>query len=361
MIKICHGNCRAGSSNLIPEDIAGHTQTRQPGAQQALSFALESHVEDVRYEARPHTHIAAIDNSLSWPIHHPNSWRSYCYGWLFLPSSLIGLPFSQSTRDRFLPLLTDPKWLAQTVFELRQLFSTDSDFSESMFRKQISVFKGQAWNLVMTLRDPDAGPLELCRRQPRLVHDDEIIVADDQMTRDLLEAAAKPGQSSTSIPPLRRPSTSGPIRGAGSVLERRQSEQPLGIRQSRPASRPLPLSKHVDLSRATFGNASGVAMIEHMDRLQKKEEEHSDAKHEFDDSDELSFSNGSSKLSNIRQGLSFDDTRRGLGSRFRSGSLDTSRIASQPLPQAVSAHTATRVVIVERVVEVDARPYFVRC
>lgn len=34
--------------------------------------------------------IAAIDNSLSFPHHHPKGWRNYPYGWLHLPVSLIG-------------------------------------------------------------------------------------------------------------------------------------------------------------------------------------------------------------------------------------------------------------------------------
>lgn len=47
----------------------------------------------------PHMHIAAIDNSLAFPHQHPVGWRNYTYGWLFLPVSLIGQPFAQSTRD----------------------------------------------------------------------------------------------------------------------------------------------------------------------------------------------------------------------------------------------------------------------
>jgi phosphatidylinositol 4-kinase type 2 len=53
---------------------------------------------------RPHIHIAAIDNSLSFPHEHPKGWRSYTYGWLFLPVSVIGRPFSEDTRNHFLPL-----------------------------------------------------------------------------------------------------------------------------------------------------------------------------------------------------------------------------------------------------------------
>jgi phosphatidylinositol 4-kinase type 2 len=53
---------------------------------------------------KPHIHIAAIDNSLSFPHEHPKGWRSYTYGWLFLPVSVIGRPFSEHTRNHFLPL-----------------------------------------------------------------------------------------------------------------------------------------------------------------------------------------------------------------------------------------------------------------
>ena len=33
------------------------------------------------YKRKPHIHIAAIDNSLSFPHEHPQGWRSYTYGW----------------------------------------------------------------------------------------------------------------------------------------------------------------------------------------------------------------------------------------------------------------------------------------
>jgi phosphatidylinositol 4-kinase type 2 len=32
------------------------------------------------YARKPHMHIAAIDNSLSFPHEHPKGWRSYTYG-----------------------------------------------------------------------------------------------------------------------------------------------------------------------------------------------------------------------------------------------------------------------------------------
>ncbi|KAL9033903.1 MAG: hypothetical protein Q9214_007290, partial [Letrouitia sp. 1 TL-2023] len=86
--------------------------------------------------------------------------------------SLIGQPFSQKTRDHFLPLLTSTHWWSGTQVALRRIFSQDSDFQERMFAKQIAVMKGQAWNVVETLKTPDHGPLELTRRSRVCVWDD---------------------------------------------------------------------------------------------------------------------------------------------------------------------------------------------
>ncbi|KAE8148372.1 phosphatidylinositol 3 and 4-kinase-domain-containing protein [Aspergillus avenaceus] len=120
--------------------------------------------------------IGAIDNSLSWPWKHPDAWRSFPFGWLFLPVSLIGQPFSQKTRDHFLPLLTSTAWWSGTQMALRRVFSQDADFKESMFARQIAVMKGQAWNVVETLKQPDHGPLELTRRTRVCVWDDLVDV-----------------------------------------------------------------------------------------------------------------------------------------------------------------------------------------
>ena len=55
---------------------------------------------------------------------------------------------------------------------LRRVFEQDSDFKERMFARQIAVMKGQAWNVVETLKTPDHGPLELTRRTRVCVWDD---------------------------------------------------------------------------------------------------------------------------------------------------------------------------------------------
>lgn len=92
---------------------------------------------------------------------------------------LIGRPFSQKTRDHFLPLLTSTAWWSQTQHALRKVFQIDPDFQEKMFSRQIAVMKGQAWNVVETLKTVDHGPLELTRRAKVCVWDDlvEIPVA----------------------------------------------------------------------------------------------------------------------------------------------------------------------------------------
>jgi len=143
--------------------------------------------------------IGAIDNSLSWPWKHPDAWRSFPFGWLFLPVSLIGHPFSEKTKEHFLPLLTSKQWWSETQVALRHCFEQDSDFQEKMFARQIAVMKGQAWNVVETLKTPDHGPLELTRRARVCVWDDlvEIPVAvpmrapSDDIRRKLVDTRSK--------------------------------------------------------------------------------------------------------------------------------------------------------------------------
>ncbi|KAN0064545.1 Phosphatidylinositol 4-kinase LSB6 [Thecaphora frezii] len=113
--------------------------------------------------------IGAIDNSLSFPIKHPNEIRQYPFGWLWLPSDLIGLPFSDTTRSHFLPILNDPIWWQDTVQGLRAIFAKDPHFDEAKLEKQIGVMKGQAWNLIRSLESADEGPLDLCARDKKFV------------------------------------------------------------------------------------------------------------------------------------------------------------------------------------------------
>lgn len=132
--------------------------------------------DQTRVTKIPRLKIGAIDSGLAFPWKHPDEWRSYPFGWLFLPSSIIGQPFSQSTREHFLPMLCSQEWWEESTIVFRHLFSQDSEFQERMWKKQWAVMKGQAFNVVETLKTAEQGPLELVRRTRVMVWDDEMDV-----------------------------------------------------------------------------------------------------------------------------------------------------------------------------------------
>jgi len=248
--------------------------------------------------SRPHMHIAAIDNSLSFPHEHPKGWRSFTYGWLYLPVSLIGRwvvlasvlhskcsvwsrPFSEQTRRHFLPLLSSKEWWAETVYDLKKLFAVDPDFHPKMFARQLAVIKGQAWNVVQSLKHPDEGPLELTRRVKVLVWDDEIEVAEDFNSADILgpmsadaagpsRPAAKPSSPHSvfgSRPPNRRMQS---VSGGAAALDKFPFPPPIHPTSTdiTGVARPVPFASKV--SRVNPG-ATGVSVLEHMEKLDKVE------------------------------------------------------------------------------------------
>ncbi|WFD36454.1 1-phosphatidylinositol 4-kinase [Malassezia cuniculi] len=125
--------------------------------------------------------LGAIDNSLSFPHQHPRGLRDYPYGWLFLPTSVIGQPFSDKTRDIFLPFLSDPIWWRDTVAGLRAIFSQDAHFDEKTFQHQMDLMRGQGWNIVESLNAGNEGPIELCARQKQLVRQSLVMLTDDEI------------------------------------------------------------------------------------------------------------------------------------------------------------------------------------
>lgn len=116
--------------------------------------------------------LAAIDNSLAFPWKHPAGIRSYPWGWLYLPTDLIGGSFSDETRSAFIPRLSDAAWWHTTTEQLRELFQQDPHFDEAKFKGQMDVLRGQGYNLLQSLRNDDEGPLELCARTKQLVKQD---------------------------------------------------------------------------------------------------------------------------------------------------------------------------------------------
>ncbi|PWN26229.1 hypothetical protein BDZ90DRAFT_233363 [Jaminaea rosea] len=125
--------------------------------------------------------LGAIDNSLAWPIKHPDGIRDYPFGWLYLPVDIIGGPFHQCTKDHFLPLLASPQWWRETEMALKELFQQDKHFNEKLFESQMAVFKGQGWNVLQSLRCEDEGPLELCARRKKVVHQSTVMVSEQEV------------------------------------------------------------------------------------------------------------------------------------------------------------------------------------
>ncbi|CCA67572.1 related to LSB6-LAs17 Binding protein [Serendipita indica DSM 11827] len=221
--------------------------------------------------SRPHMHIAAIDNSLSFPHEHPKGWRSFTYGWLYLPVSLIGRPFSEQTRRHFLPLLSSKAWWEETTYQLKKLFAIDPGFHPKMFARQMAVIKGQAWNVLQSLKHPDEGPLELTRRVNVLVWDDELEVGET-FSADALAGPLSAGPLPNGSSPFARGSPTR-IRRIRSVSSPRiDGNFPPMSRSSSDftgATRPVPFSSKVTRVNPS---ATGVSVLEHMERLDKVEE-----------------------------------------------------------------------------------------
>ncbi len=154
MIKYCEAEHEKSLIDIAPTRSAQlgvpgmsevrRTESPSTSSQAGVTFAAPPRVTRTpsnpqsSYTQRPHIHIAAIDNSLSFPHEHPHGWRSYTYGWLYLPVSLIGKPFSERTRQHFLPLLTSKAWWEETTYQLRKLFAVDLGFHPKMFNVGLS-------------------------------------------------------------------------------------------------------------------------------------------------------------------------------------------------------------------------------
>jgi hypothetical protein len=119
--------------------------------------------------------IAAIDNGLTFPTHHPSRVRSYPYGWVNLPIAYI--PFSKATADYILPYITSSAWWEQTLQGLEILFSIDPDFKPSMWAKQKSVIRGQGYNLMDFLalsRNSNQTAVALVNKPLVLIHEETL-------------------------------------------------------------------------------------------------------------------------------------------------------------------------------------------
>ncbi|KAG8883072.1 phosphatidyl inositol kinase [Tulasnella sp. 332] len=335
MIKFCEGNrerpvvSRAPAGSFGPQhpmmSQLGST-TNQPCLSTAMSATNVSPTPSIGLtqdaesspQDRPHIHLAAIDNSLSFPHQHPKGWRNFTYGWLYLPVSLIGRPFSQKIRDHFLPLLSDPAWWSETTYRLRKLHKIDDGFNDRMFQRQMAVMKGQGWNIVQCLKQAEEGPLELTRRTKVLVWDEEVEVPVDATADEIIaivaQAQVKAGAFSADVvgtpqtvnpnpmtpeagflslpsspeqqkPTPRRPGQLTSARRVRSYSIGGRLRSPDGTRFSFPfhsrrgsmssgldlSSRPVPFASKMRGDGALSGGATGVSVLAHLEKLDKVE------------------------------------------------------------------------------------------
>ncbi|KAI8619317.1 phosphatidylinositol 3 and 4-kinase-domain-containing protein [Chytriomyces sp. MP71] len=129
--------------------------------------------------------VAAIDNGLAFPFKHPDKWRSYPFGWAYLPIARV--PFSNATRDQCLYFLTSQEWWRGTLTGLERIFRLDADFSEDMWRMQRGVIRGEGYNLAEVLRrsavaeaGEDGSPFGLVRRPVVAVYEEEEDEEEDE-------------------------------------------------------------------------------------------------------------------------------------------------------------------------------------
>ncbi|TFL04730.1 phosphatidylinositol 3 and 4-kinase-domain-containing protein [Pterulicium gracile] len=339
MIKYCEGEHEKGLVDTAPSrsrlrEMPGASELKRPesspfigASPPAATTSRMSHAESGDYTKRPHIHIAAIDNSLSFPHEHPKGWRSYTYGWLYLPVSIIGRPFSEQTRNHFLPLLTSKSWWEETTYELRKLHALDPDFHPKMFRRQMAVMKGQAWNIVQSLKHADEGPLELTRRKKVLVWDDEVETAEVPIQHDPVTSSRA---SVISVPLPRHTRT----RSSG------EFPPPLHRTSTDATGAPRPVPFIAKFQRIHPGT-TGVTVLEHLERLDAVEVSLQRLGTDADEPEAESDVGESASAPNSRQArpLSMSSPTRpesaplaGSFASAKSLPAETSGLASPPLP-----------------------------
>ena len=214
--------------------------------------------------------IGAIDNSLSFPHQHPQGLRDYPYGWLYLPTGLIGLPFSDETRQLFLPKLTDPIWWAGTIEGLRRIFSQDAHFHERTFQNQMSLLMGQGWLIVQCLRQKSEGPIELCARPKFVVRSSVQMLSHAQLAEltvtDLVQGTTSFSKARRDITHDHKHNTRSARASAINVKPNRQSRAHL-VTQSMPSVLRSPKSPSFPFSPSS--NARGIDIVERMAMEQK--------------------------------------------------------------------------------------------
>lgn len=132
--------------------------------------------------------IAAIDNGLSFPHHHPDKYRSYPYSWASLP--IAKLPFCGQIRSGLTPRLTNMRNWETWETGLKEIFFSDPEYDVSLFEHQMALFRGQILNVCAVLQTPDASPSILAKK-PNLIVRKNVIVGGGAGSKSKTKTKAK--------------------------------------------------------------------------------------------------------------------------------------------------------------------------
>ncbi|CEF71520.1 Pi4KIIalpha [Strongyloides ratti] len=125
-------------------------------------------LEKMENENVPKYFVAAIDNGLAFPFKHPDEFRGYPFGWMYLPFAKE--PFLQEIIDEYVKIFEDAFFVRGLCDDLKKIFSRDSGFDKRMFSRQMAVMRGQIFNLKEALKDGKS-PYELCNMPPQYMCD----------------------------------------------------------------------------------------------------------------------------------------------------------------------------------------------
>ncbi|KAK0397611.1 hypothetical protein QR680_002191 [Steinernema hermaphroditum] len=134
----------------VTDDLTNRSSEKEAASVDAVASGSSSSEDQFDHIGMPRITIAAIDNGLAFPFKHPDEWRTYPYRWASLPMARI--PFSEETINLVLPKLEDTNFVRSLCNDLRKIFETDAGFDKKMFNKQMSVVRGQIFNLREALR-----------------------------------------------------------------------------------------------------------------------------------------------------------------------------------------------------------------
>ncbi|KAJ9466012.1 Phosphatidylinositol 4-kinase lsb6 [Diplonema papillatum] len=129
------------------------TRNTDRGLDNWLTFITETEVK-----------IHAIDNGLAFPFKHPDNWRIYPPSWASHP--LGKKPFTKTIRKHVLRQIKASGWMNKAEKRLREIFGMDEIFSESRFKGQIAVVRGQRKNLIECLEKEGSTPESLFAMRP---------------------------------------------------------------------------------------------------------------------------------------------------------------------------------------------------